>query len=145
MLAPVALAAATLTVPQVALAQDSEWPMTSGEYVDVAGISIDDGHGLDYAKFLAATWRKGQEFAKSQGWITGYEVMYNVHPRKGEPDVYLLTRFVKWATPEEEEARGKVYRAHMAMTESQMQAASAGRAEYRHVQGSMLLQVGKFK
>lgn len=33
----------------------------------------DDGHSVDYLNPLAGAWRKGQEFAKSQGWITGYE------------------------------------------------------------------------
>ena len=85
--------AASLTLAHAApaLAQDA-YPMTSGDYVVLSAIQIDDGHTLDYLNHLTGQWRRGQEFAKSQGWITSYEVMANAYPRKGEPDIYLLVR-----------------------------------------------------
>lgn len=142
--APLFAASMALACPQLAHAQ-SEWPFVSGEYVEVSGIEIEDGHGLDYANHLAGMWRKGQAFAMEQGWITGYEVLVNSFPRKGEPDVYLITRWTEWESPEEEEARAEAYRKHMAMTETQMQSASGERAEYRHLAGSMLLRSMKFR
>ena len=144
LLTPLIAATMAFACPQLAMAQD-EWPFTSGEYVEVSGIEIDDGHSLDYANHLAGMWRKGQEFALEQGWITGYEVLINSFPRKGEPDVYLLTRWTKWETPEQEEARAAAYRQHLAMTTTQMEQASGQRADYRELVGSMLLRSMKFR
>lgn len=120
-------------------------PMTGGNYVEVSSITIDDGHYGDYANFLADTWRKRQEFAKSKGWITGYEVMGNVNPRKGEPDLILVVRFPSMPDAAEGERRGAAMRDFFKQTDTQMEAASAERAKYRHVIGSTLWQEMKFK
>ncbi|GGD63033.1 hypothetical protein GCM10010990_10610 [Croceicoccus mobilis] len=114
-------------------------PFTSADYVEVTGVTIDDGHGLEYANFLAENWVKDQAFAKSKGWITGYEVLVNSFPRKGEPDVYLITRWAEWATPADEEARAAAYREYKAKSMTDLQKESGMRAEYRHVESSMLL------
>ena len=127
-----------LAIPQAATAQ-SEWPIESGNWVEVTGIHIDDGHALDYANHIAGMWRKGQDFAKAQGWIADYQVLVNSFAREGEPDVYLMTWFPSFATKAEEASRDAAYRKHMAMTEAQMQSASGKRAEYRKVGSSMLL------
>ncbi len=127
-----------VALPQAGQAQ-SEWPLKSAEYVDVAGIEIDDGHMLDYANFLTSTWRKSQDFALKQGWITGYEILLNNNPRDGEPDLYLLTRFMSFPDSDEEDKRDAAYQKHMAKTIGQMEEESGGRAEYRHVTESMLL------
>ena len=133
-----AAASLMLAMPQAASAQ-SEFPLEGAGWVEVSGIHIDDGHNLDYANHLAGMWRKGQDFAKAQGWITDYQVLTNVNPREGEPDVYLMTWFPAFATKQEEERRDELYRQHMAMTDSQMEAASGKRADYRKVGSSMLL------
>lgn len=127
-----------------ALAQDA-WPMEDGDYVEVSSIKIDDGHALDYANHLSGMWRKGQDFAKAQGWITGYEILVNVNPRENEPDVYLITRFARFADQAEGRRRDAAYRAHMQRTEAQMQAESGERAKYRHLAGSMLLREQRWK
>ena len=120
-------------------------PMTGGDYVEVSSVSIDDGHFGDYANFLADTWRKRQEFAKKQGWITGYEVMANVNKRAGEPDLILVIRMPAIASGAEDEKRGAAMREFSKQTDTQMEAASAERAKYRHVTGSTLWQVMNFK
>lgn len=142
----VAVMAASLSLAfaMPALAQDS-WPLESGDYVEVSGIEIDDGHGLEYAQFLASSWKRNQEFAKAQGWITGYEILSNEHARKGEPDIYLIVRFAHFVDKAEEEKRAKAYRAHAARTIVQLQAESAGRASYRRQAGTMLLRQQSFK
>ena len=134
----IAAAAAALSFASPVLAQDG-YPLQPAEYVEVTGIHIDDGYGMTYANHLATIWRQSQDFSLEQGWITGYEILVNVYPREGEPDVYLLTRFTEWTSPEEGERRQELYEEHMAMTASQMQEASAGRAEYRHVGSEVLL------
>jgi hypothetical protein len=141
-----AMLAATLSLAfsTPALAQDA-WPMDQGDFVEFAAIQIDDGHTLDYLNHVTGLWRKGQDFAKAQGWITSYEVMTNVYPRKGEPDVYLLVRFPRLADAAEEAKRDVAYRAHMARTLAQLESESGDRAKYRHLAGSMLLRELRFK
>lgn len=123
----------------------SEYPFEPGQYVEVSGIIVDDGHDLDYAKHLAGMWRKGQDFAKAQGWISSYDILYNVNKRAGEPDVYLVTRFTTFADKAEELRRDEAYRAHMQQTDSQAQAAAGQRATYRKLAGSMLLRSMEWK
>lgn len=137
-LAALMLSTGAVAIPQAALAQSAD-PLRAAEYVEISGISIDDGHYTDYASHLAGMWRKGQDFAKAQGWITDYEILMNMYPRKGEPDVYLLTRFSSPPSVAEGEAREAAYSKHMAMTMAQMDTAAQGRAKFRKLEGSMLL------
>ena len=120
-------------------------PFTGGDYVQVSSITVDDGHYLDYATHLATIWRSNNEYAKSQGWISSYEVLTNVNKRAGEPDLILVVRFKSLPDAAESERRAKMYRDHVKQTDAQMEAASAGRAKYRQVQGSQLWQVMAFK
>jgi hypothetical protein len=141
--AAVLAASLSLAVAAPALAQSD--PMIGGDYVEVSSISIDDGHYLDYANHLAGMWRANQEYAKAQGWITGYEVLANVNMRPGEPDLILVVRFKSMADGAENDRRNKQYSDHVKLTEAQMQAASGDRAKFRKVLGSQLLQVLNFR
>lgn len=132
-------AAALLFATSVPVLAQSAWPTDPAEYVEVGMISVEDGHALDYANHLAGVWRKGQDFAMQQGWITGYEILTNENPREGEPDIYLLTRFTSFADPAEGKRRDAMYLKHMSATTAQMQAESGDRAKYRKQVGSMLL------
>lgn len=120
-------------------------PFVPGEYVEVSSISVDDGHNLDYANFLAGQWRDRQEYAKSQGWITGYEVLSNVNKRHGEPDLILVVRRKNSPDSGEQQRRDAAMREHTKQTDVQMAAASGDRAKYRHQMGSQLWQVLNFK
>lgn len=142
-LAAMAALALACTVPVAASAQ--QIPVVPGDYVSVSMISVDDGHDLDYINHLAGMWRKGQDFAVKQGWITGYEILTNEFKRPGEPDYYLITRFAKFADPAEEQKREDAYTAYMATTTAQLQAASADRAKYRTQMGTTLLRSWKWR
>ena len=133
-----ALGAATIafTVPAVS----QELPVRSGDYWDVASISVDDGHFPDYVDFLAGEFRKRNEFSKSKGWIKDYKILANVNPRDGEPDLYLVTVFDHMTTPAEDIQREKEMNTFMAQTTRQGAAGSAHRATYRKLRGDMLLQ-----
>jgi hypothetical protein len=137
--------AATLSFACATPAMAQSNPMVGGDLVEVSSITIDDGHGLDYAKHLAGMWRQQQEYAKSQGWITGYEVLANVNKRPGEPDVILVVRFKSIPDAAEDERRAKQFRDNVKQTDAQMQAASGERAKYRKVLGSQLWQVLNFR
>lgn len=141
-----AIAAASLCLAFAApvQAQDAN-PLVDGDFVEISAIQIDDGHSLEYAQHIAGMWRKGQDFAKSQGWITSYEVMGNMYPRRGEPDVYLIVRFPTFATVAENEKRDAAYRAYMQRSVTQLEEESGNRAKYRKLAGSMLLRELKFK
>lgn len=141
-----AILAASLTLAYAApvLAQDT-YPMTQGDYIELSAISIEDGHTLDYLNHLAGQWRRGQEFAKQQGWITSYEVMANAYPRKDEPDIYLLVRSPRLADAAEDMKRDTAYRAYMQRTIAQMESESGDRAKYRKLSGSMLLRELRFR
>jgi hypothetical protein len=143
MLAALVAAPFMLSVATPAAGQNS--PFTPGDYEDVGMIDVSDGGGYEYAMFLANTWRKNQEFAKSKGWITGYQVLANVHARPGEPDIYLVTSFTTLPDAAEEEKRATAYREFMKQTDAQLEAASGDRAKYRTVMGSFLLRQLKFK
>lgn len=139
----VLLCALALSSASPALAQD--YPLVGGDYVSISMISVDDGHDLEYANHLAGMWRKGQDYAVKQGWITGYEIQTNEYKRPGEPDIFLVTRFAKFTDPAQEDAREKAYNTYMNATAAQMQTASGERAKYRKVMGGMLLRAWKWK
>jgi len=136
-------ATALLFTSMPALAQSN--PFMGGDYVSVTAISIDDGHYLDYANFLAGFYRAQEDYAVKQGWQTSWEIMANVHPRKDEPDLYLLRRFKNIPDGAEGERRSQMIRDNVKQTDAQMEAASGNRAKFRRVDSDMLLQELKYK
>lgn len=139
------LAASFAFVAATPALADDPWPNETGDYVEVSMISVDDGHDLEYMNHLAGQWRKGQDFAKAQGWISDYEILINMNKRPGEPDYYLVTRFPRFADKAEEAKRDEAYFKHMEATTAQMQAASGQRSTYRKQMGSQLLRALTWK
>jgi hypothetical protein len=133
-----ALGAATMLFAMPAAAQDI--PLVSGNFWNVAEVTIDDGHFSNYADFLAGQYRKNMEFQKSKGWIKDYYILANANKRAGEPDLYLVTIFDHVTTPAEDLMREKETNAFMAQTSRQADAGSGERAKYRHLGGNYLLQ-----
>ena len=123
----------------------SEWPMIPGDFWEVTGIHLKDGGALAYANFLATEWKANQEFAKSKGWIKSYMVFGNNHPRKGEPDLYLVVIFERLPTGPEGEKRDDEFTAWKKKTQAQMQKESGNRLEIREVGSNSLLQELKFR
>ena len=145
MLAPIGAIALACALPQSAAAEDNPWPFEGGEWVEVTGIDIADGAGLKYAKWLAGEWRANSDFAVSQGWLNSYEILFNTHPRAGEPDIYLIRRFKNFVDNEEGERRRKVMSERYKRTEEALQAESADRADYRTVMSDMLLRKAEWR
>ena len=133
-----ALGAAAIALAGPATAQD--FPLRSGNFWNVAEVTVDDGHFGDYADHLAGLYRKTQDFAKSRGWIKGYHILANVNKRAHEPDLYLVTITDRIPTPAEEEAREKEFNAFMANSPRQRDQQSAARAKFRKLGGNTLLQ-----
>jgi hypothetical protein len=137
------LVAAPLAIPTITMAQ--EFPLVAGDYAEVGGIYVKDGGTLKYATHLAGMWKKNQDFAKSQGWITDYKIYINENPRDGEPNVYLMTTFASLPDAAETARRDKVYEAWIKNTIAEREAESGNRAEYRTVKSSMLLREYKVR
>ena len=142
-LAAFAAASLLFSVPLTAQAQND--PFVGGDYVSVTGVSIDDGHYLDYANFLSGFYKAQEEFAVKQGWQTSYEILANVNSRKGEPDLFLVRRFRNMPDGAEGERRTAMVRAQVKMDDAQMEAASGDRAKFRHVDSEILLRELKWR
>ena len=137
------LAASTLAIATSSSADD--WPMSAGDYWNVAAIDIKDGGDWKYANWLATEWKNNAEFAKSKGWISDYKILSNTYPRAGEPDLYLIRIFDDMPTGAENEERGKEYREWRKKSIEKLVGESGNRAEYREVMSSSLLQELNFK
>lgn len=138
-----AFAAASLAFAAPAVAQND--PFMGGDYMTVTGVSIDDGHYLDYANFLSGFYKAQEEYAVKQGWQTSWEILANVNKRKGEPDLYLVRRFKSIPDGAEGERRAQMIRDNVKMNDAQMEAASGARAKFRHIESEMLLQELKLR
>jgi len=133
-----AVGVAMLVVATPTLAQE-ENPWKQGNYWNVSGIHVKDGSGLKYAQFLASSWVKNQEFAKSQGWISNFLVLSNPYPREGEPDLYLIQVFASMPSSDEADKRAQAFREFNKKTAAQLQAESGARADYRTTGSQLLL------
>lgn len=137
------LAAFAIAASPIAIAQSG--PFVAGDYINVAAVTVEPGHAREYGIYLATEWKAEREFAKSQGWITSFEVLTNPHKRAGEPDVYLVNRFKTFADPAENERRGKLIQDHLKKTEAQMMAGAAERDKYRKTISTQLLRSQTFR
>lgn len=138
-----AATAAALTFSAPAAAQN--FPLMPGEYWEMTGIDVDDGAGVRYANWLATEWRQFNDFAKSQGWISDYLILTNVHNRKDEADFYLITKYASLPDAAESERRAAAFRQQAQRTDTQLASESGQRAQYRHVLNTQLLQEMKFR
>jgi hypothetical protein len=127
-----------------ALAQD-ERVYKNGDYWEVSAIEVVDGQWLNYAKHLSGQWQSSMEFAKSKGWISGYKMLINQHPRDGEPDMYLITMFEEMATRAQEDERYKAYMEWAKSSMADMEEASGERVVMRRLSGDSLLREVTFR
>lgn len=138
MLMPALAGLALLCTSAAVQAQDSSYK--PGPYSDVSAIEVLPGQFENYMDYLKTTWKKNQEFAKSKGWIIDYQVLVNNYPRDGEPDLYLVVRYAKQYTAEEQLAQQKEFEAFSKQDAHQADAASGQRAVMRKLKGVTQLQ-----
>ena len=86
------LMAAVLTVslPLAATAQDNYEP---GSYWAISAIDTKPTHFDDYIGDISGLWRSQMEALKKDGKVLSYKMLANIHPRTGEPDLWLLTEW----------------------------------------------------
>lgn len=139
LLLAVALAAGfTVSGAMPVAAQESVY--APGTYMNVQGIFIEDGQFENYMDYIAATYRRSQDFARQRGWITGYRIFQNVNRRGDEPHLYLLVEMPRMATPQEEVERERAMTQAMSQTTRQLEAASGQRVTMRRLGSNLLLQ-----
>lgn len=83
---------AALALPVTALAADGD-PHKLGTYWTVTGVDTKPGHFVDYLADLKAHYRLAMDQQVADGKVKSYTMFANVHPRDGEPDLWLL---VEW-------------------------------------------------
>lgn len=137
------VASIVLALSSPVVAQNN--PFNYGDLTDVTGIDILDGGGMEYSNYLAKEWRRSQDFAKTQGWISDYKVFSNMYPREGEPDLYLMVTYAKMPDAAESMRRDEAYRAYMKKNDTQMATESGNRGKFRKVTSQMLLGEMKFR
>lgn len=134
-----ALSAATLTLaPAAASAQAVNY--APGKYWQVQGIHIEPGQFENYMDYLADRYRRNQDFAKAQGWISGYQILVNANKRADEPDMYLITEFSRLPDAKEQVEREAITERNLRETTRQAEQASGQRVSMRRLGSSMLLQ-----
>jgi hypothetical protein len=121
-----------------AIAQNSSY--TPGNYWTFTGIDVVEGQEENYSDWLATQWRSAQEFALAQGWIEEYHVLWNTHPRDGEPDLWLVVEFEELASRAEQQARQEAYEEYIGRNVRQLTTESGERTVMRRPMGTSLTQ-----
>lgn len=129
-------AALVIVVTTPAISQQSS--VKPGDQWTAARIDVEEGQYENYMDYLTKTWIPNQEFAKSQGWISGYHVLDSTNPRDGEPDIILITRFTDTPSVAEMERRNKIVNERMKSDDHGQDAASGQRNKMRKLMGSVL-------
>jgi hypothetical protein len=133
-----ALFAGSMVLATPAAAQEPSY--TPGGYWTVQGIYLEDGQLENYVDYLASTYRRSQDFARRNGWITGYRILQNVNRRQDEPHLYLIVEMNRLATPQEEVERERRMNEHMSRTTRQATEQSGQRVTMRRLGSNLLLQ-----
>lgn len=127
-----------MVVPASASAQAVAY--TPGNYWSVQGIYIEPGQFENYMDYIADRYRRNQEFAKSQGWISGYRILVNVNRRKDEPDMYLISEFAQMPNAKEQMERDALVERNLRETARQAEQSSGQRVSMRKLGSNTLMQ-----
>ena len=118
---------------------------TDGPVLNSTYIRTVDGHFDDYMHWLATSFKKQQEAAKSAGLILSYRVLVVEARNPQDPDVILVTEYKNWAALDH---LGGKLDAVSAKVEGSVEAADkaeADRAKIRTVLGSRTMQEALLK
>lgn len=127
-----AMVAATLAAP--VMAQESNYK--PGTVWEASRIDVLPGQFENYMDYLATTWKKNQDLAKSEGIVLDYHVLAVNNPRQGEPDLVLIVEYKDYQTTAQQEAFRKKVNAMMAMDDRKQATANGERGKMRDLIGS---------
>jgi hypothetical protein len=131
--------AAALGIAAPALGQESNFE--PGGYSDISAIDVLDGQIDNYMDYLSGSWKKQQEWAKSKGYITGYQVLSNSYARDGEPDLYLVVTYDKIYDTAEQKRQQLEFEAFMKADSRKLGSQYAARGTMRKSMGEQQLRV----
>ncbi len=140
--ASLALAAA-LGFAATTSAQESSFE--TGGYSDVSAIDVLDGQSDNYMDYLSGSWKSQQEWRKSKGYISGYQVLANPYAREGEPDLYLVISYDKIYDAAEQKRQRLEFEAFMKADSRKLGAQFAARGSMRKSMGQQQLRVIQLK
>jgi hypothetical protein len=92
MLRLITAAVLALCLPLAASAQDN---FKGGSFWAISSIATKPTRFDDYVGDISGLWRSQMEALKKDGKVLSYMMLSNVHPRDGEPDLWLM---VEWAS-----------------------------------------------
>jgi hypothetical protein len=126
---------AGLAMTSVAAVADDH-SFTEGPVVNVASVRTEPGKFDEYMKFLATTWKAGQEAAKKSGDVISYRVV-SVEPRtENDPDLYLVVTYKNWATLDNATAKSDAIAKQIEGSVDASNKGTADRGKIRRLLGS---------
>jgi len=111
-----------------------------GPVLNSAYIRTVDGHFDDYMHWLATTYKKQQEAAKTAGLILSYRVLVVEARNPQDPDVILVTEYKNWAALDHLGSKLDQVSAKVEGSVEAADKAEADRGKIRTVLGSRTMQ-----
>ena len=124
----------TVAVASTAMAQESSYK--PGTVWEASRIDVLPGQFENYMDYLAANWKKVQEFGKAQGVVVSYHVLATNNARAGEPDLVLVVQYKDYMTTAQQEAARKKVNEMLAQTDRSAATSSGERTKMRESMGS---------
>jgi len=97
---------ATAVAPQSKTDPDTieqERPWTAGSVWTVDFIRVKSGHGLEYGRQLAATWKKALEENKKQGLVLSYKILSGVPSNREDFTHMLMIEYPNFAVLDQQD------------------------------------------
>jgi len=130
----------------VARVQAQELPYREGPVLDVTSIRVQDGHFLDYWRFLETQWRPQMEEAKREGLVLSYQVLQGSPRTPEEPNLYLFVTYANFAALDGiGEKLSAIERKVSGKSPQRSEQEAADRAPIRTVLGDELMQELQFR
>lgn len=126
--------AVAIAVPTTALAQESNYK--PGTIWEASRIDVLPGQFENYMDYLATSWKKIQEFGKSEGVVVDYHVLSTNNARQGEADLVLVVEYKDYSTTAQQEAMSKKVNAMLAQDDRKAATLSGARSAMRELLGS---------
>jgi hypothetical protein len=139
------MAGALALAPPAAAEPWVDWAPKTGA-VAVTAIHVDPNHIDDYLTGLKKVWVPGEEYAKKQGTIVGYEILVNVNAAGQGPNVLLVEHLPNFAVLDPNKKRDLDTQKAMEalMPKTQQDGMVAGFDKYRTFLASELWQPVEF-
>ena len=82
---------------------EQERPWTAGSVWQVDFIRLKAGHGLDYGRELAASWKKVMDEHKKQGIVLSYKILSGIPSNRDDFTHMLMIEFPNFAALDQQD------------------------------------------